>query len=288
VSAPRFSIVTLCKDRLEHLRQSLPRALAQPDTETIVVDCDCPAGTAVEVARDFPAARVVKIDDAPFINMAIGRNLGAAAARGEWLVFMDADILLAPHFVTELAPQLRKGKVFRFGPTKGEVTGTNGTCILHRDDFALAGGYDEALETYGGEDTDIYIRLEMLGVQSKLLDTDLLDAVAAHDDATRVRHTRYRSKIRHQRVNGAYIMVKSTLLRILGPKSMTPEQCKQLYGLIREVVEQAQDKPDEPIHFTLDLPPDSAFMPMPGWDCVRHLVFDLNPREVTRGVVNSV
>jgi len=285
---PRFSIVIVCKGRLEHLRQSLPPALAQPDTETIVVDYDCPEGTAVEVARDFPAARVVKVDEAPLLNMSKARNLGAAAAQGEWLVFVDADIVIARGFVAGIAPHLMRSKVFRFGPDKGGIGGTNGTCILHRDDFTLTGGYDEVLEVYGGEDTDIYIRLAMLGVQSEILPIDLIDAVVAHDDAARVRFTRYRSKIKHQRTNGAYLMVKGTLLRILGPKGLAPEQCATLYGLIRDVIEQAQDTPDKPVHFTLDLPPDRAFMPMPGWDCVRHLVFDLTPVEVTRGVVDKV
>ncbi|WP_395021629.1 glycosyltransferase family 2 protein [Dongia sp.] len=284
---PRFSIIILCKDRLEHLRQSLPRALAQPDAETIVVDYDCPAGTAAAVARDFPAARVVKIDDAPILNIAIGRNRGAAAARGEWLMFIDADILPAPDFLASIAPQLRNGRFFRFGPAKVGIIGTNGSCILHRDDFKLADGYDEAFEGYGCEDTDFYIRLDMLGIRSERLSLDLIDIIA-HDDATRVRYTRYPSKLRNQRVNGAYLMVKTSLLRSLGSKSMAPEQCKQLYGLIRDVVEQADETSDKPIHFTLDLPPDQTFMPVPGWDCARRLTFDLRPQAVTRGVVNSV
>jgi glycosyltransferase involved in cell wall biosynthesis len=280
---PRFSIITLCKDRLEHLRQSLPRALAQPDAETIVVDYDCPAGTAAEVARDFPAARVVKVEDAPLFNMAIGRNLGAAAAHGEWLIFIDADILLAPDFITSLMREIEKKRLFRFGSQKNGVMGTNGTCILHRDDFAAAGGYDEAFEGYGGEDTDLYIRLEMLGLHTLHLDVGMIDVIA-HEDDLRVRHTRYQSKLRHQRLNGAYIIVKSTLLRMLGPKGVAPEQCKRLYALIRDVIEQAPDKPDQPIHFTLDLPSDPAFMPMPSWACARHLVFNFTPEEVTRGL----
>jgi glycosyltransferase involved in cell wall biosynthesis len=276
----RFSIITTCKGRLAHLRQSLPRSIAQVDCETIVVDVDCPDGAAAVVARDFPLVRVVTLQDGPFLNVARARNRGAAAASGEWLVFLDADIVVAVDFVTRLQPRLKQGTIFRFGPSKGRVTGTNGSCVLHRDDFAAAGGYDEAMECYGGEDNDFYFRLELIGLATEMLDLDLIDAVVPHDDAARVRFTRYRSKIQHQRLNSAYIYVKGTLLRQLGAHGLSAAQCSQLYGLIRGVVEQAGDDLEKPIHFTLDLPPDPGFMPMPAWDCLRHLTFDLRPRDL--------
>ena len=274
---PRFSTITICKGRLPHLRQSLPRALAQGDTEAIVVDYDCPDGTGSVVARDFPAARMVKVEDAPLLNISRARNLGAAQATGEWLIFLDADILIAPDFTALLSPQLERGTIYRFGPAKGRVTGTNGTCILHRADYARTGGYDEAMECYGGEDNDFYFRLELLGVATRKLDLNLIDAVVPHDDAARVRFTRYQSKPRHQRVNSAYVMVKGTLLRQLGPQGLSAAQCHQLYGLVRDVVDQTKDAPDQPIHFTLDLPPDAGFMPMPAWTCLRQVVFTLQP-----------
>ena len=66
---PLLSIVTTCKGRLHHLRRSLPRFLAQPNTEVIVVDYDCPDGTSDVVAREFPAARVVAVKDRPHFAM---------------------------------------------------------------------------------------------------------------------------------------------------------------------------------------------------------------------------
>jgi len=279
----KFSIITTCKGRLAHLRQSLPRSIAQADCETIVVDVDCPDGAAAAVTRDFPTARVVTLkDDSPFLNVARARNRGASAATGEWLIFLDADIVVAADFATRLQPLLKPGTIFRFGPSKGRIKGTNGSCIVHRDDFAAAAGYDEAMECYGGEDNDFYFRLELLGLKTEMLDLSLIDAVVPHDDAARVRFTRYRSKIQHQRLNSAYIYVKGTLLRQLGAHGLSEAQCKQLYGLIRGVVEQAGDDLEKPIHFTLDLPPDPGFMPMPAWDCIRHLTFDLRPRDLQR------
>ena len=76
---PRLSIVTTCKGRLHHLRESLPTFLAQPDCETIVVDFDCPDRTAEVVAREFPAARLVALKDEPHFDIDRARNAGAKA-----------------------------------------------------------------------------------------------------------------------------------------------------------------------------------------------------------------
>jgi glycosyltransferase involved in cell wall biosynthesis len=267
---------------LEHLRQSLPRSLAQPDAEAIIVDYDCPDDTASVVAHDFPAARVVKAEDAPLFNPAHARNLGAAAAIGEWLVFLDADILVTPDFLAKAASGLNgRGTVFRFGATKDGVRGINGSCILHRDDFAAIEGYDEVLDCYGGEDNDLYFRLELSGAKTALLDLAWVAGILDHDDVARVRFTRTQSKPRQQRINSAYLLVKGTLLRQLGASSLPEAQRRQLYALVRDVVEQAGDTPDQPIHFTLEVPPDPSLMPLPAWDCVRRLVFELQPNRVS-------
>ena len=52
--APQFSIITTCKGRLDHLKQTLPAMLAQADAEVIVVDFSCPQDTAGYVERNLP------------------------------------------------------------------------------------------------------------------------------------------------------------------------------------------------------------------------------------------
>ena len=75
---PAISFVTTCKGRLSALKQSLPRMVAQPHAEVIVVDYDCPEGTGAWVAAEHPAARVVQVRDAPVFNIARARNLDLA------------------------------------------------------------------------------------------------------------------------------------------------------------------------------------------------------------------
>src|ERR1700674_5706017 len=100
---PQFSIITTCKGRLGDLKLSLPTFLAQDGAEVIVVDYDCPDGTSAYVARHHPEVRLVAISGRPKFNISHARNLGAAAAMGEFLVFLDADVLVAGHFLAHLS-----------------------------------------------------------------------------------------------------------------------------------------------------------------------------------------
>jgi glycosyltransferase involved in cell wall biosynthesis len=280
MSPPRFSIVTTCKGRLDHLRQSLPIFLAQPGAEVVVVDYDCPQKTRDIVARDFPAARLVAVDDAPVFNLARARNLGAAVAGGEWLAFVDADIILVPDFADRIAGLLAPGRFHHFKITTRETVSAHGSCLVRRADFAAVEGYDEVVDGYGAEDQDFYFRLTLAGLEEETFDFSLIARIIHHDNAARVQFGRHGSLLKHQRVNSAYLLVKNSLLRQLGPTGLSEEQRRQLYRLVRDVIADANREPDAPVHFTIELPQDRGFMPIPAWRARRHLVFDLTPREL--------
>jgi glycosyltransferase involved in cell wall biosynthesis len=275
---PRLSIITTCKGRLHHLRQSLPAFLAQPDAEVIVVDYDCPDGTAEIVAREFPGARVVAVRERPHFDISRARNLGGDAATGEWLAFIDADIVIAPDFHQRLAPQLQPGTYHRF-PPRGRNSSLWGSVVMRRADYLAVGRYDEVMQGYGGDDQDMYFRLELAGLRLQPLDFTLAAEIIEHDVATRIRFGRLPSMLHHQRLNSAYLIVKSTLLRQLGPTGLSPEQCQTIYDLVGEIVSDANRKPESPIHFSIELPPDPGIT-VPAWTAKRHLVFDLTPTEL--------
>ena len=58
----KFSIVTTCKGRLAHLKQSLPAMLAQDGAEVVVVDYCCPERAGDWVESAFPSVQVVRAD----------------------------------------------------------------------------------------------------------------------------------------------------------------------------------------------------------------------------------
>ena len=170
---PSFSIITTCKGRLDHLKQTLPRMLAQ-DAEVIVVDYSCPEGTAEFVEREYPRAKVVRVEGEKGFSNWKARNRGAQAASGDVLVFCDADTILVEDGVQKLAQALppktfgyfKRGATERFNKA-GLRLGSNqlrGFHAIPARAFRRLGGYDEVLLGWGaGGDTDLEERLDARG-----------------------------------------------------------------------------------------------------------------------------
>lgn len=82
------------------------------DVELIVCDNNSTDRTA-EIARAAGAAVVFE----PVNQIARARNCGAAAATGDWLVFVDADSHPSAALFADVAEQIQSGKCFAGGVT---------------------------------------------------------------------------------------------------------------------------------------------------------------------------
>src|SRR5208283_3062821 len=166
MAAPRLSIVTCCKGRLEHLRRALPTFVGQSESEVIVVDYDCPDRTKDWVAAHFPTVRIAVVTEAPIFNVSRARNVGARLALAPWLAFCDADNLLAPSFAAEILARMLPGMYLRalrktpFGPTKQWIP-----LVCEAATFWAVGGYDDALRGWGPEDEEFIDRLDRSGIK---------------------------------------------------------------------------------------------------------------------------
>lgn len=95
-----ISICIAVKGRLEHLKQTLPIALAEARSshtsyEFVILDWDCPDGTANWVSElnvKFPGElRLFQVPNQPYWNCPLTRNITHALAQGSILVNLDAD-----------------------------------------------------------------------------------------------------------------------------------------------------------------------------------------------------
>ena len=194
-----YSIITTCKGRLEHLKQSLPGMLAQPALEVIAVDYSCPEATGDYVASNFPSVRVVRVPGQQTFSNWRARNAGAADAQGQVLVFCDADTLLATDALEQLDRTLplrsfgflTRQHTEQFNKTDRRL-GANqlrGFHVVPNAAFRRLGGYDDVLEGYAaGGDTDLEERLIMLGLKNFPLEPAIVADVIQHDDQARTRH----------------------------------------------------------------------------------------------------
>jgi glycosyltransferase involved in cell wall biosynthesis len=160
--APRLSIVTCCKGRLEYLKRSLPSFAAQQDSEVVVVDYDCPEHTHEWVAAHFPQVRSVVVKDAPRFNVSRARNLGAEQAHAAWLVFCDADDVLTTSFSSDLLSNAMPGTYQR--PLRGDKPEAV-PLACEAATFSAIGGYDDALQGWGLEDFELISRLRQSGAR---------------------------------------------------------------------------------------------------------------------------
>lgn len=97
--APLVSVIVPARNEERNLDRLLASLRGQdyPAVETIVVD-DRSTDRTVEVVRRFPAVHLVQGTPPPagWTGKAHACAQGAAVARGEWLLFVDADTAFAP------------------------------------------------------------------------------------------------------------------------------------------------------------------------------------------------
>jgi GT2 family glycosyltransferase len=145
----RLSVVTVTYESRHAVATALPALLAAlgPGDELIVVDNASSDGTAAAVRELAPSARL--IETGRNAGFAAGCNIGARAATGDLLVFVNPDAVVAPGFAEAIRRPLERGD--GWSAWMGLVTCEHGQTIntsggvLHFTGLAWAGQAGSAL-----------------------------------------------------------------------------------------------------------------------------------------------
>lgn len=242
----------------------------QPDAECIVVDYDCPDGTADWVQANCPEVKVVRVCDAPRFHKSHAGNLGAAEATAPWLCLIDADILVSDSFMESVRHLLVGARYLRPRPIS---LGTYGSFVCTRQDFEAIGGYDEAFEGVSYMDDDVYVRLEMAGVRADVFPGEHFRAIP-HDHELRTRYYEIKDRPVNHRINFYYSNIKHDLMRHSGG-DLPLESRRAVYAEVKRVVLAHARKGIGSSHLEVSLPVSSSVPQRYPWEVRRKWIFDL-------------
>jgi glycosyltransferase involved in cell wall biosynthesis len=176
-----ISLVVTCKNRLDHLKQTLPSFLELPLANIIVVDYGCMQGTAQWVNSLEMGLIVEKVDDDPFFCLARARNAALKRVSTEYIIFVDADVKLKPGLGVWLNEHLQKHRTFWIAQRPCNHS-LYGTLICNTKDFNRVGQYDEAYRAWGGEDADLYTRFQRSGLKVSYFPSQFMEPIDHDDD----------------------------------------------------------------------------------------------------------
>lgn len=175
----KVSFIVTCKGRLKFLLQTIQSVLVQPNSEYVLVDYSCPENSGTVVKETYPSICVVKHSGAEMFNLSHARNIGARASTGEWLCFLDCDVILEKDFLDK-SRNLMKDGFFLASQQAG--SGRAGLIICNRTDYIKTGGFDENFQGWGGEDDDFKKMLSSCGAVFRAFDGSLVKHIDHDDD----------------------------------------------------------------------------------------------------------
>lgn len=188
---PDLSIITTCKGRLEHLKQSY-RRLCQTmsgdrHVEYVLVDYDDPDKSGEWLMSQDPpkwlSLTVHRLENHPIFNVAHARNVGAVNSLANFLFFMDADCLLTEEWTAEaILPVLRGYARYSHVHLSPKATEKFGAFCVTRAAYEAVNGYDEAFNNWGHEDDDMYDRVGEKYSPHVVVDPDKIEVIRHGND----------------------------------------------------------------------------------------------------------
>ena len=195
-AAPMISVIIPAHNEERYLDRTLDALRRQncQRFEIIVVANGCSDHTA-DVARNR-CHRLIVLSQK---GLGVARNLGARMARGELLVFLDADTILEPMALRRIAEDFTIGhaagtligkpdsdrllyRVFYF--VKNSIhwarhNGSSGVIICWKKHFERIGGFDEGLEVR--ENSDLIRRLKEFGNYKLVSDVTAITSMRRYE-----------------------------------------------------------------------------------------------------------
>ncbi len=179
----KISVVIPFFNAEKTLKRAIESVMSQSlsDYELILIN-DGTQDNSVSVAQPYTNHERVRLFNQMNQGVSAARNLGGSHARGEWLLFLDADDQLRPGFLQTLSEEITQATnydylIFGINRIKGKegeislpVDGQYfsripGTFVIKKSVFDHVGGYDERFRF--AENTELFHRLELINAKGR-------------------------------------------------------------------------------------------------------------------------
>jgi glycosyltransferase involved in cell wall biosynthesis len=230
MTEPLISIVVRCHNYGRYLPEAIESALAQdyPNLEVIVID-DGSTDDSLEVASRYRDR--VKVFTQQNEGLARTSNRGASEAKGEYVMFLDADDRLEPTYVSELHDALDRKPEASFAYCSARLFGAesriaparpfsafslvrgrnyvNTSALTRRGDYLDAGGYPKDLGEGAFDDWDFWLTMVKRGHRGTYVPKPLL-LWRRHEGGSKNPPSRGTSEIETARIRERHLELHST------------------------------------------------------------------------------
>ncbi len=190
----KLSVIITTRNEADNIANCIRAFDGHRDAVEIIVVDNASTDATKQIAADLGAT---VLDKGP--ERSAQRNLGWRTAKADWVVILDADMILPPETINEILgittsqlstlnsqpspkaywiPEVRTGTGFRVKARNFERSFYDGTCIdalrlFHKSVLEATGGYDENLIA-GPEDWELDIRILATGASCAVLNHHLI------------------------------------------------------------------------------------------------------------------
>ncbi len=180
IAPPRVSIVIAARNYAAFLAETIESALSQTIPCQVLYADDSSSDASLEVAGRYAGRGVAILEQREHRGVPAARNLGAAHAAGDYLVFVDGDDVLPADFAARHLEAMQPGCPFVYGPARAfgedvcfwdapewgeaslwQTNFVNTSALWARWAFEAAGGWRDGAETMW--DWDLALRGARLG-----------------------------------------------------------------------------------------------------------------------------
>jgi hypothetical protein len=205
----KITFATVSMNRLHHIRQTLPKNIFDnndySNAEFILLDYNSTDGLEAWVKENMEEhiltgkLKFFRTADPEYFHRSHSRNMAINFSEGDIICNVDADNYTGKGFAEYINTCFNNdNNIFLSGNyNEGfeEYKDAYGRFCTWRKDFISVGGYDEEMESYGHEDTDLYERMARYGRKEiNIIDTNFLHSIS-HSDQERTGNEFFRKNL---------------------------------------------------------------------------------------------